>query len=440
MKGMEFEFEYHKMFEELDVITERLTVIITKGKPDNIIIRGEISIDEDSNYVISEDKIIEFNATKKKITVDTSDLEDDLESKGVNVDNAKIMIIVPNNLKIKVESEMGNIRFEYLDANIIVDSEIGSVTLDTIFGSAEIESEIGSVTLKECDLQNFSCSTEVGNIDIFGTKATILKCDSEVGQIKIKGVEVSDATISSETGSIEYQLLPIKQNQSKINTEIGKVKIIIPQEINLDLQATSEVGTVSNFLKNVVSNQTENGVILKSDIINSEAGNAVIEVSTEIGAIVLVNEETMPDEENQQHENYEFNLEFDKAMNELNKVTKVLNSQALRKSIGGAFANLGSVIKNSVQNALQESDNTIKQSMKDIKADLRKQRENIKSENVRNQQESQFRRDHFNRNSGFRPEERLSDNEKSRLKILDLLEQGKITHEEAEKLLKAINR
>ena len=42
------------------------------------------------------------------------------------------------------------------------------------------------------------------------------------------------------------------------------------------------------------------------------------------------------------------------------------------------------------------------------------------------------------RGNAFRTEERLSDNEKSRLKILELLEKGMINQEEAEKLLKAI--
>jgi len=296
------------------------------------------------------------------------------------------------------------------------------------------------VRIKKGDFQNFVCSTEVGNIEITGIKAVSLECETEVGQIKIKEAEVSDVSISSETGNIEYQLLPIKQNQSKIEAEIGKVKIILPNEINVDIKASSEMGNISSFLKNTIITPFDEGITLKSETNNAEHGNAVIQVCSEIGSIVLMNNDTKVEEESQKFTNSKFNQEINRAMNEMSKVTKVLGSPALRKSIGGAFSNLGEVIKNSVQTALKEADVTIKESMRDMKADMQKQRNDMKSENTRNRHDRQYGSAFSDRNSGFRSEERLSDNEKSRLKILDLLEQGKITHEEAEKLLKAINK
>ncbi len=440
MNFMKFEFNYQGNFKELDVRTEKLTVVIAKGQPETIMLKGEIAMEQEVNYSWTDEKLVEVITSENRIAIDTCDLEDDLEDRGIDLENSKLLILVPDNLKIRVESEMGKILFEHLVANINIDSEIGSLTLDEVSGSAEIDSEIGSIKVKKGDFQNFFCSTEVGNIEILGIKAVALKCETEVGQINIKEAEVSNATISSETGNIEYQLLPNKQNQTKISAEIGKVKIIIPHEINLDLKATSEMGSVNSSLKNVVSSPIDDGVILKSETINNEAGSATIKVTTEIGSISLLNEDTLPNEEKRQFKNNKLNEEINRAMNEMSKVTKVLGSPALRKSIGGAFANLGEVIKSSVQTALKEADITIKESMKDMKADLQQQRQDYKSENVRNRQEAQQERDFSSRNSSYRPEDRLSDNEKSRLKILDLLEQGKISHEQAEKLLKAINK
>ncbi|MBI9032794.1 DUF4097 family beta strand repeat protein [bacterium] len=436
MNVMKFEFNYKGSFKEIDVRTEKLNVIIAKGQADIVVVKGEILMTEEVNYGMGDDKLVQEDREEMRLAIHSDDFEDDLESRDVDLENSKLIIMIPDGMKVRVESEMGKIRFEDVQTEAEIDSELGSITLDSVSGNVKIESEIGSVEVRKGDFQNFFCSTEIGNIDIKEIKAHRIKCDTEVGQINIKEAEVSDVTISSETGNIEYQLLPIKQNQTKINSEIGKVKLIIPHEMNVDLKATSEIGTVSSFLKNIITNQIDDGVILKSEIINSETGNAVISVSTEIGTIVLVNEDTMPEEEKQQFENNKFNKEFNKAMNEMSKVTKVLASPALRKSIGGAFANLGEVIKNSVQNALKEADVTIKESMKDMKADMQKQRQDMKSDNMRNRQD----RAYSDRKTGFRAEERLSDNEKSRLKILDLLEQGKINHEEAEKLLKAINK
>lgn len=441
MNTMKFEFNYKGNFKEIDVRTEKLTVIMAKGQSDEVRVKGEIQMNEAVNYAWTDDLLTQVFSDQGRIAIDTGDLEDDLETRNVDLDASRIIILIPDDMKVRVESEMGKIRFEHVRADFNIDSEIGSITIDESSGNVSIESEIGAVKVKEGNFANFFCTTEVGNIDIQGIKANELKCESEVAQISIREAEVSNVTITSETGNIEYQLLPIKQNQSKIMSEIGKVKIILPHEINLDIKALSELGTISSYLKNTVTSKLEEGVNMKSEVYNEEFGNALMKITTEIGGIELLNDDTSIEEEGKKYTNNKLNQEINRAMNEVSKVTKVLASPALRKSIGGAFANLGEVIKNSVQTALKEADVTIKESMKDMKADIQKQRQDIRSENARTRQESRYQTSYNDGNQNYRkPEERLSDNEKSRLKILDLLEQGKINHEEAEKLLKAISK
>ncbi len=441
MNTMKFEFNYKGNFKEIDVRTEKLAVIMAKGQSDEIRIQGEILMSEEVSYGMGDDLLVSIDKENMIIRIDTSDLEDDLMSRNVDFESSRIVILIPDGMKVRVESELGKIRFEHVNADSDIDSEIGSITIDEASGNVNIESEIGAVRVKKGDFSNFFCTTEVGNIDIQGIKANELRCETEVAQINIKEAEVSNVTITSETGNIEYQLLPIKQNQSKIDSEIGKVKIILPHEINLDVKARSEMGTVSSFLKNTITSKLDEGVKFTSEVINDEFGKISMEVSTEIGSIDLLNDDTTIEEESKKFTNNKLNQEINRAMNEVSKVTKVLASPALRKSIGGAFSNLGEVIKNSVQTALKEADVTIKESMKDMKADMQKQRQDMKSENDRNRQERRYQRGFVDGNQSYRkPEERLSDNEKSRLKILDLLEQGKINHEEAEKLLKAISK
>lgn len=418
MNTLKFEFKYQGSFKELDVRTERMTIVISKGEPEVIAIKGEISLNQEVNYEVSNDKIIEFSASDNRISIDTSELEEDLEDKGVDYANFKLYVYVPDGLRIRAESELGKIIMEHINADSEIKTEIGTVLLEDISGDAEIETEIGSVKVKGGSFNHLSCDTEIGNIEIIGTKINKLICESEVGQIFIKEAEISDATINSETGSIEYQLLPLKQSHTKIESEIGKVKLIIPQELNLELKATSEIGGISQNLKNVVTQHVDEGIILKTDKEDSNQGTAIIEVSTEIGWISLLNEDTQTEQE-KHYSGSRLNREINSAMNEINKVTKVLSSPALRKSLGGAFANLGETIKSSVQSALKESDVAVKQSVKEMQDNLRKQGQDM-------------------RGNAFRTEERLSDNEKSRLKILELLEKGMINQEEAEKLLKAI--
>ncbi|MFA7057563.1 MAG: DUF4097 family beta strand repeat-containing protein [Candidatus Cloacimonadales bacterium] len=418
MNTLKFEFKYQGSFKELDVRTERMTIVISKGEPEIIAIKGEISLNQEVNYEVSNDKIIEFSASDNRISIDTSELEEDLEDKGVDYANFKLYVYVPDGLRIRAESELGKIIMEHINADSEIETEIGTVLLEDISGDAEIETEIGSVKVKGGSFNHLSCDTEIGNIEIIGTKINKLICESEVGQIFIKEAEISDATINSETGSIEYQLLPLKQSHTKIESEIGKVKLIIPQELNLELKATSEIGGISQNLKNVVTQHVDEGIILKTDKEDSNQATAIIEVSTEIGWISLLNEDTQTEQE-KHYSGSRLNREINSAMNEINKVTKVLSSPALRKSLGGAFANLGETIKSSVQSALKESDVAVKQSVKEMQDNLRKQGQDM-------------------RGNAFRTEERLSDNEKSRLKILELLEKGMINQEEAEKLLKAI--
>lgn len=425
MNTLKFEFKYQGNFKELDVRTERMTIVITKGEPEAITIKGEISLSREVNYAVSNDKIIEFIASENRISIDTSELEEDLEDKGVDYASFKLYIYVPNGLKIRAESELGKIILEHINADSKIETEIGTVLIEDVSGDVEIEAEIGAVKIKKGNLNNLSCSTEIGNIEIIGTKINKLTCETEVGQIFIKEAEISDATINSETGSIEYQLLPLKQSHTKIESEIGKVKLIIPHELNLELKATSEIGGISQNLKNVVIQHVDEGIILKTDKEDSNQGTAIIEVSTEIGWISLLNEDT-PAEQEKHNSGSRLNREINSALNEMNKVTKVLSSPALRKSLGGAFANLGETIKSSVQSALRESDVAVKQSVKEMQDNLRKQGQDMGN------------KADYSRGNAFRTEERLSDNEKSRLKILELLENGKINQEEAEKLLKAI--
>lgn len=435
MTTLKFEFKYEGNFKKLDVKTEKVTIVISKGEPEAITIKGEIDVKQKIDYEVKRDeRIIKVIASEDSISVDTSELEEDLKELAVDYESFKLYLSVPDGLKISAESELGQIIVTGVEANFSFETEMGMILLEDVSGDAKVVAEIGKIKIKRGNFNRLTCTTEIGNIEVVGTMVNELHCESEVGKIVIRKTEISDATILSESGNIEYHLLPVMQNHSKIESGIGKVKLIIPKEINLSLKATSEMGGVNQNLKNVDVQKIEDGLILKTVNKSNNQHKAVINISTEIGWILLLNEDT-PLEKEKSHSSSRLNREINNAMNEINKITRVLSSRTLRKSLGGAFANLGETIKSSVQSALRESEVAVKQSVKEMQDSLQQQSQEMKS------RAEEFRKDaEYQRGYTYRTEERLSDNEKSRLKILELLENGKINQEEAERLLKAIGK
>lgn len=434
MTTLKFEFKDQGSFKKLAVKTEKMTIIIAKGEPEAITIKGEIVLKQEIDYEVKRDEIVEVIASEGSILIDTSDLEHDLKEQTVDYESFKLYISVPDELKIKAESELGRIIVTGVEANSSFETEMGLILLEDVSGDAKVVAEIGKIKVKRGNFNRLTCTTEIGNIEVIGTMVNELHCESEAGEIVIRKTEISDATIISETGSIEYHLLPVMQNHSKIESGIGKVKLIIPKEINLSLKAISEMGGVNQNLKNVDVQEIENGLILKTVNKSNNQHKAVINISTELGWILLLNDDT-PLEKEKSHSSSRLNREINNAMNEINKITRVLSSRTLRKSLGSAFANLGETIKSSVQSALRESDDALKQSVKEMQDSLHQQSQEMKNRTEESRKDAEYQR-----GNAYRTEERLSDNEKSRLKILELLENGKINQEEAERLLKAIGK
>lgn len=434
MSTLKFEFKQQGSFKKLDVKTEKVTIVIVKGEAEAITIKGELALKQEVDYEVNQDELIKVVVSEGSISVDTSGLEEDLKELAVDYDNFKLSILVPDGLKIRAESGLGQIIVTGIEANSYYEAGMGLVLLEDVSGDAEVVAEIGKIKIKRGNFNHLTCTTEIGNIEVIGTLVNELHCESEVGGIVIKGTEVSDASILSETGNIEYYLLPVMQNHSKIESGIGRVKLVIPQEINFSLKATSEMGGVNQNLKNVDIQEIESGLILKTVDKSINQHKAVINVSTDIGWIVLLNEDTPFDKE-KSHLGSRLNREINNAMNEINKITRVLSSRTLHKSLGSAFANLGETIKSSVQSALKESDVAVKQSVKEMQDSLHQQSQDMKNRVEKSKKDAEFQR-----GNAYRTEERLSDNEKSRLKILELLENGKINQEEAERLLKAIGK
>ncbi len=444
MNKMEFTFDYSVDFDTLYVKTEKCPLMVEGHDSEKLEIVGHFEMKDDVNYAFTDENIVSIDTSDRHISIDSSDIEEELANRDIDFKQSLLLVKCPAGKEVRIESELGRIKVKGLTGKLVIDSEIGGIIVKKSSASMKIDSEVGSVQILDTIAKDVKCRTEVGGIIIKNIKADNLDVSTEVGMIDIAEAEVSEVNLASETGNIEYKLLPtIKHNHSKIDTEIGKVKIVLPQELAIDLTATSEMGTVSSFLKNVENIDVEDGVKVVTTGLGQEEPTCRIEVETEIGNVTLLNEDTdVKSEFKKSFKADKITKEIDKAMQEVNKATKILSSPGFRKVMGSAFSNLGETIKNGIQSALQETDVTIKESMKDMKENFHKESEVIRqqAEDIKKDKESIrkiVRKKKFLDDPAPRG---MSEKERSRLKVLELLEDGKINQEEAEQLLKVIGK
>ncbi|OQY38344.1 MAG: hypothetical protein B6226_03835 [Candidatus Cloacimonetes bacterium 4572_65] len=485
MSNLEIKFELEIKEPTVNITAERLGIVMTKSDGENVDVSLKVAIDGERDDLDELDLtgIKSLNKETNEVSFDFTLAEEALTEQNINFASAFIDVKIPNGSKSNLETELGRVKVSSLDGLVNIETEIGAVLLEDCSGTFNIETEIGSVNIFDSDFEKLNCETEVGSIRMTKIKAHTVNCSTEVGQIILEEADVSETNLMSETGNIEYTLLPSKQNHSKISTEIGKVKIIIPEESGLIITATTELGKISSFLKDVETKSLSEGVIFrKKGIEDNNERIVTMQVSSEIGNIVLLHDNTdMNEEGKKSFKSSKIANEIEKAMEEVTKATKVFSSPAFKQAFSGAFANLGETIRKNVQVAVKDADVTIKDTFgtvrdsfkeeahrakmereemleaaqhmrenasatrKDVREQAREAREEAREarEEARQAKEQVTKvvaRDGLNSDMFADNESASSGTEKSRLKVLDLLEKGVITQQDAKELLEAIGK
>ncbi len=379
-----------------------------------------------------------------------------------------VKILVPGEPPLEVEMENLPVTFSEIHNTLVVSSENAPIRIQDCNGKKTINNENGPISIRNCEgdltieLENGPLSAEM----ISGVK---LEISTENGPLKIRDACFPQVHIESENGVIAFETLFVEDARMELKTENGMIHFVLPDEMDYEIRAQTETGKIKSRLSQAIVEDGDEFVVQKGD------GSSKITITTENGMIKI-------------GEGDRVNLDFLKAKLELLKESLAkVNSSEDMESVNKLFANVNeyvssrianvkeAVVKESIQEQLEKLKALIEdfdfQGAKEktiasveelgtkINEELRKNMDKLSTKISENVHFTSGKRgfkvdglgDYINKvmNSALikpylggemKAKEKDEVVDRSRIKILEMLEAGKITAEEAERLLKAIGK
>lgn len=384
---------------------------------------------------------------------------------------SEITIAVPADVQIDAETDNYYISIFGMNNDFVVNNENGPVKMEECNGSVSIKNENGPIKLYRLN-GNLTIEEENGPVSADSLSGTKLEITSENGAVKLRECKFDEAVIKNENGVVFYESLPVESGSISIENENGHIHLAMSPLQGFILEATAEMGQIKNSFMGQVTTMfdkynlevgdkalkinlsTENGMIKisSSDMLgndffmgkldyikemllnNSELG--MQEIHKIIGQLIgslekllgKVNEEAVREK-------------IELALSKLKEWKSEINKPEVRESIKETFDNVSKDVGHAVQEALQATQEAMKNAKEKYSEDFRPQFD----KHFAKGKEFMKHFKHFKMPPmpPFPPVEpghrTAAMQEAARMKILSMLEAGKITAEEAEKLLKAIH-
>ena len=381
--------------------------------------------------------------------------------------DSRVKIFVPTGIKVCAKSENESFAAQELESELKMSTENGSIQVKDCSGQISLKSENGAIRIQKCDAE-LRVITENGNVSAEKVSGASFEAGSENGAIRVRQAAFERAFIQSENGRIIYEALPVEDATLTMVSENGPVQLALPENYNFQLEAISETGTLRNETEAELSEQDNLKIVRRGE------GGAQISIKTENGDISLTSDDGA-------ELNFirlkikELKQTMSKAVSEedLEKVQKAwgtvsaavekalagIREEGVKEKLNAAMDNMKKTVEEfdfkSAGGKVVKTVDQIGDEIGDIlKSVFRKVREprgekthweedkteissfeklgDFISKTVDNAINKAFQ------GSGLDSNEKKAVDERSRAKILQMLENGKITAEEAEKLLKAI--
>jgi DUF4097 and DUF4098 domain-containing protein YvlB len=445
----------------LEIENEMAPLAIEANSENNVILEGELSLTQaEEDFDIKDYVRAEFADGKLELRLEEIDAFDH------KAKNSTLKLKVPEDVFVKIEIENLPLSMSGLKNNIRIISENAPVSVKNCTGDKHLESENGPVRIHNsagsifAKLENGPISAE----DICGEG---LHLESENGPIKLRLASFSKVDVETENGPIYYETQPVEGGDFKFKTENGIVHLVLPLSFSFSLEAESERGRLKSKLDAEVSH--EDNTFRIENVFEGEKPTQ-IKIETENGLIKLssdgqININYIKEKLDQLKEtliNVNTMEELEKATDKLNQMVDYLhraaqsiNEEKIKTKVIEAIENMKdmardfdldttkTVIIGKIEGLSSEIYDGIKEGMRNVKAefdDLKYEHLNSDSlkEYINKVVNSPLIKPYLGAEKKKAEKEEIA--ERSRLKILDMLESGKITSEEAEKLLKAIGK
>jgi ribosomal protein L6P/L9E len=455
---LNYDFEGMK---EIRIENEMAPLSVWPSTTQSITIEAEISVHEHDTELDLADAI---NVNYEDGTVEI-ELEEVAGSNfGFRSGKSYVKILVPAGVDVSAECENLPVSFHGLDCALKVESDNAPVAIDQCNGPKKLENENGPTKIHACT-GDLSVSLENGPLAASKLSGSILNVKSENGPVKMSSCCFSKVDITNENGVVYYETLPLEDGDLNFANENGVVHLLLPEDLDFTLDATTEWGTLTGAFE-VVHDANEG-----SYHVQRGEGKVRIRVKTENGSIKLGSDAHLNlgyvkiklAELKDRLSSLKDNADTQQLLILVNSVTEYI-SKALDKipeekikanikvSLEKLKASLEGInVQEISQEALKKVQDLTDEVYEGLKSVFRKVggpfREHDRHDRPRAHHEMNSMRDYINRmldtafsGRGLNRQDKHEVDERSRLKILEMLESGKISAEEAERLLKAIGK
>lgn len=379
---------------------------------------------------------LDYNSENNEMRIDIS------EPKDLKIFKAKLELTVPETTQVSAESENGPIALAGLQGDQILKTENGPLSILDIVGNIQCHGENGPVEINQLqgdvgiEVENGAIRIReaAGNCQIKGENGIIkIKASSGSlnianinGQIRILESDYNAAEIKNHNGAVYYEFNPLEEGNFNFSNQNGKISLIAPEDIQCDLTAENRLGKINigidgNYDKQKVDGRTRIHLI-------KESGRVKIRAANENGSIIFSSRGKKTDRK------FNFNGfagSFDEVMAELPEEEKA----KVKKKLEKVKKKLSKIDFDKIETKIEAASRKFEEAfekefdseqtgkiMQKVKINLDKALDKLNTKLEDRDEKS----------------EKTTKNEESKLMILKMLQDGKITSEEAEKLLKAI--
>jgi len=379
--------------------------------------------------------------------------------------NLKITLTVPQDSEISAKSVNGGIKTENMASDQEFELTNGGVKSVACKGRLEVRSVNGGIKILnhegELELEQknggISVMDSVGKMHLENLNGGVklnhcrgeLHLEHQNGGIKILNAGFTAADIETVNSGIYYEFEEIEAGTFNFKNSHGKISVFVPESLEYNIKAKTRRGKVMIGLD---KNYEKSGDDEKEFKLVNGSGSVKIDIESKMGGILLMDK--MHRDENMEGKvsrKIEVLLK-EKIIPTLENLTKE-NAPKIQKKINKLSEKLSNIeidipdIEDKVKNIINHISDSITVTLDDNAEDIEKYKDaainkvnktwdNISDYVAKKKSDVETG---INKQSGNIKKNKEEVNERSRMKILELLEQGKITPDDAEKLIRALN-
>lgn len=266
--------------EEIDLKNDFGNIQVKAKDVDDIIIKAKITVrNNDKDYakeIVKNLITIEENNYNLKIKSNSRDfLNNQSIIKNVTTD---FEVIVPKDMKTKINGEFGNIEILNLYSGVKIDNKHGNVYVENIKGDVSVENSFGDIDIRDI----------VGSIDLINKHGYIssnkisgdVKIENSFGNIDVYDV-YNEINIENKSGNINLETDKIIKDNVYIKNKLGNIKLDILENQKGKFIVNTKLGSIDNNLGLNVTKETS------TEFIDEIKGNDLINIdlSTSSGNI-----------------------------------------------------------------------------------------------------------------------------------------------------------